>query len=1281
MSLRTTQQIDKLLVGQIFPRDSNQNFISTGQILVTDNLGRANWTSLSTLGVSYSQFTSLSTNEGVIVADQPQTTLNFREGAGINLQIISNALYLNTTAFTAVDIDGGNSLLSSNISNNVINPRLRFVNGNYTKIRGDPGTNSIFIDVDLLSTTRGARAAYTSFIIQNNSSYTQPPSNEAVILNAALSDSSLTLIGVDDLQISNANFSPSCNVIYIGLSTITAAKFSTLYTSAFDGLSNLSVSVDLINSRQINTQGVTCNQFFPVSSQVWKTSTTFSAFYNYTFNPLRDAVTSAVQSIDNNYSTLSSYIRLEDIYATAISNAGVTTSNNLVTTSNNLTTVSNAGVTTSNNLTTVSNASVTTSNNLVTTSNNLTTVSNAGVTTSNNLTTVSNNTVINSTFIDSAYSTLSSYIRRTVGNVSLSSLTLSTLLVSSIINASTISTTGSLSVGGPTNLNRTVVIGGLTADTVTSVFYGDGSHLTGISGGGGGVQYSEFYPISTTAIQASTLTTIFYSTLSSYIRSVNSGISVVPSVLSTTFLSTGFLSASNVSAITMSTNYGFFSTISAGTIYARFVGDGSGLTGIPSGISIVPPVLSTTFLSTGFLSASNVSAITMSTNYGFFSTISAGTIYGRFAGDASLLTAIPNTGAVLTVSNNVTTVSNLLNAVSTNVTTVSTNLNTLSNNVTTVSNLLNAVSTNVTTVSTNLNTLSNNVTTVSNLLNAVSTNVTTVSTNLNTLSNNVTTVSNLLNAVSTNVTTVSTNFNTLSNSVNFLQNVSNTSAITTSTSYGFFSTISAGTIYARFVGDGSGLTGVTGISVIPPVLSTTFLSTGFLSARNISSLTMSTNYGFFSTISAGTIYAKFVGDGSGLTGITSGGVSIIPPVLSTTLLSTGILTASNISTVVISTNAGFASSFFINRLTTSTVTSLLGSFSSISVGQAYISSLIVDSLFIGNDIGFTNMGDVIATSLSTLLVTTANLIAVNISAGAVSTNYGFFSTISAGTIYAKFVGDGSGLTGIASGGISIVPPVLSTTFLSTGFLSASNVSAITMSTNYGFFSTISAGTIYGKFAGDASLLTAIPNTGAVLTVSNNVTTVSNLVNAVSTNVTTVSTNLNTLSNNVTTVSNLLNAVSTNVTTVSTNLNTVSNLLNSVSTNVTTVSTNLNTVSNNVTTVSNLLNAVSTNVTTVSTNLNTVSNSVNYLLTISNTSAITTSTSYGFFSTISAGTIYGRHVGDASLLTSIPNNGAVLSVSNNVTTVSNLLNAVSTNITTVSTNLNTLSNNVTTVSNY
>ena len=153
MSLRTTQQIEKLIVGQILPRDSNGAYISTGLILVTDNLGRANWTTLSTITQPYIQFTALSTSEGIIRATTNDTNLTFREGAGMNLQIVNNSLFFATNAFTGIDISGGNSLLSSNSSNNIINPRIKFVNGNYTKIRGDPGTNSIFIDVDFFPET------------------------------------------------------------------------------------------------------------------------------------------------------------------------------------------------------------------------------------------------------------------------------------------------------------------------------------------------------------------------------------------------------------------------------------------------------------------------------------------------------------------------------------------------------------------------------------------------------------------------------------------------------------------------------------------------------------------------------------------------------------------------------------------------------------------------------------------------------------------------------------------------------------------------------------------------------------------------------------------------------------------------------------------------------------------------------------------------------------------------------------------------------------------------
>ena len=192
--------------------------------------------------------------------------------------------------------------------------------------------------------------------------------------------------------------------------------------------------------------------------------------------------------------------------------------------------------------------------------------------------------------------------------------------------------------------------------------------------------------------------------------------------------------------------------------------------------------------------ASNVSAAVVSTSYGFFSTISTGSVFGKHIGDGSLLTAIPNTGAVLAVSNLVTT---------------------------------NATS----------------ITTISNLLNSVSTNVTTVSTNLNTLSNNVTTISNTAGTNATNITTIS-------NRINYLLTVSNYSAITMSTSFGFFSTISTGSVYGKHFGDGSLLTGLPagGLTILPPVMSTTVMSSGIITGNLISTLNLSTTFGYISSL-------------------------------------------------------------------------------------------------------------------------------------------------------------------------------------------------------------------------------------------------------------------------------------------------------------------------------------------------------------------------------------------------------------------------------------------------
>ena len=148
---------------------------------------------------------------------------------------------------------------------------------------------------------------------------------------------------------------------------------------------------------------------------------------------------------------------------------------------------------------------------------------------------------------------------------------------------------------------------------------------------------------------------------------------------------------------------------------------------------------------------------------------------------------------------------------------------------------------------------------------------------------------------------------------------------------------------------------------------------------------ISTTYGFFSSISAGTVRGKFYGDGSGLTNLTSG-LSVLPPILSTNLMSSGIITGNLVSSFNISTTLG------------------------------YISSLTVDSLSFGIGNGYINMGDIITTSVSTIQTFTSTLLTTNVQVGALSTSYGFFSSISAGTIRGKHYGDGSGLTNIAASG-------------------------------------------------------------------------------------------------------------------------------------------------------------------------------------------------------------------------------------------------------------------------
>jgi len=192
-------------------------------------------------------------------------------------------------------------------------------------------------------------------------------------------------------------------------------------------------------------------------------------------------------------------------------------------------------------------------------------------------------------------------------------------------------------------------------------------------------------------------------------------------------------------------------------------------------------------------------------------------------------------------------------------------------------------------------------------------------------------------------------------------NVGSLSSINISTvniAAGFISTINFGAVRAYitnlFVGTedfGSDLTATsnitqTGGTTILNGLSVSRISTNFIVASNISVTTMSTSYGFFSTISTGSVFGRYIGDGSLLTNLP---IARIPSTLSTL-------------------------AFFTSSISTTNITS----------PQGYISSLVVDSLAFSFSNSFIVMGDIITTSVSTIQTFTSTLTTNNLRVGTVS---------------------------------------------------------------------------------------------------------------------------------------------------------------------------------------------------------------------------------------------------------------------------------------------------------
>ena len=227
----------------------------------------------------------------------------------------------------------------------------------------------------------------------------------------------------------------------------------------------------------------------------------------------------------------------------------------------------------------------------------------------------------------------------------------------------------------------------------------------------------------------------------------------------------------------------------------------------------------------------------------------------------------------------------------------------------------------------------------------------------------------------------------------------NTLGVATTASISNISTISIGGGAGTFTTLNAGATTTIGHSNTGFFSNSTGISTNTLGvATNMSVCNiLSTNI-----LGAGTGYITTLNAGVTTTGgLTNTGAFSNSAIISTNSLGAG---SANITTL----NAGSISNSGListNTLNTGSISSILG----------FISSLRVDSLQIGLSTGYINMGDIITTSISSLITNTNFLNAQGISTASLSSAYGFFTTISANTIYAKFIGDGSSLTGVTIG--------------------------------------------------------------------------------------------------------------------------------------------------------------------------------------------------------------------------------------------------------------------------
>ena len=216
---------------------------------MTDDTGKTIWTTVSTLSRTYAQFTSLSTSQGQVQANSTDSVLNIIGTDGINLNIISNSLYIQGTSFNKISLQDTNcNLQSSNTSNNQINTNLTLEGSDYITIAGNPDTCTLsfnFSEAKLFNTLANNPVSLQSLNVTGTTSFNTIQANAFIGNGSALSGvtKETDFIPISNMAMKNAIFTEK-----------TYGSISTFYGTFLDFGKEASISS--INTNELSTSSV-----------------------------------------------------------------------------------------------------------------------------------------------------------------------------------------------------------------------------------------------------------------------------------------------------------------------------------------------------------------------------------------------------------------------------------------------------------------------------------------------------------------------------------------------------------------------------------------------------------------------------------------------------------------------------------------------------------------------------------------------------------------------------------------------------------------------------------------------------------------------------------------------------------------------------------------------------------------------------------------------------------------------------------------------------------------